>query len=63
MAQTRPSAKSVLEVLPKARLGELGRDFSIAVRPSATKESQIEELVSSGIGGLVRYCATLGATS
>lgn len=60
MAQIRPSAKSVLEVLPKARLSELGRDFSIAVPPSATKESQIEVLVRSGIGAFSEVLRHLG---
>lgn len=39
-----PTTESVLAVLPKSRLVELGRELSIAVPSSATKEQQLDRL-------------------
>lgn len=39
--------KSVLEVLPKARLVELGRHFGVGVNGDATKEAQLDDLLES----------------
>jgi hypothetical protein len=44
---TEPSTRSVLDALPKARLVALGREFGVAVPPSATKARQVATLLSS----------------
>ncbi len=42
-----PTPVSVLTVLPKARLLELGRELAVALPTSATKEQQVERLVKA----------------
>lgn len=42
-----PTPESVLAVLPKSRLVELGRELSIAVPSSATKEQQLDRLAKA----------------
>ncbi len=44
----RPAVHSVLQVLPKGRLVDLGREFAVAVAADATKDAQIERLVEAG---------------
>jgi hypothetical protein len=44
---TEPSTRSVLDARPKARLVALGREFGVAVPPSATKARQVATLLSS----------------
>lgn len=54
---SQPSARSLLELLTKARLVEVGRDFGLSVPLSATKEVQVERMVSSarvGFSDLLR---------
>jgi ERCC4-related helicase len=46
-AVTSPSTRTVLQALPKARLLELGRLFSVIVPPEAPKEAQIAALLES----------------
>jgi hypothetical protein len=48
--QGGPTPSTVLSVLPKGRLVDLGRELAIAVPASATKEQQVERL--SGASGL-----------
>lgn len=47
-AGQQPTSHSVLGVLPKARLVDLGRDYSVAVPADTTKEQQIALLVEAG---------------
>ncbi len=44
MSDEAPSPSSVLAVLSKARLAELGRELSVALPTSATKEQQVDRL-------------------
>jgi hypothetical protein len=44
MAQVSPTPSTVLSVLPKSRLLELGRELTVAVPASATKEQQVDRL-------------------
>lgn len=55
---TVPSSRTVLQVLPKNRLLELGRMFSVVVPPNAAKEDQVEALVAPGS---LRFRDLLGA--
>jgi hypothetical protein len=45
--RTSPSTRTVLQALPKSRLLELGRLFSVIVPPEAPKEAQIDALLES----------------
>ncbi|MGF1467082.1 MAG: DISARM system SNF2-like helicase DrmD [Sandaracinaceae bacterium] len=47
-----PSTKTVLRTLSKTRLVEVGRSVGVAVPPDATKDLQVETLLSTG---LVRF--------
>lgn len=53
-----PSTRTVLQILPKTRLLELGRLFAVAVPASGTKEAQAEALAASGA---VRFRELLGS--
>lgn len=46
---TVPSTRTVLQVLPKARLLELGRVFAIALPPGGSKDEHIETLVARNV--------------
>jgi hypothetical protein len=54
-----PTPNSVLQVVSKARLAELGRDLSVGLPSSGTKEQQVERLIRasnvdlSGLGRLL----------
>jgi hypothetical protein len=54
-----PSPRTVLELLPKARLLELSRDLGVVVRSSANKEEQVSAL-ARGQGGLPGILRALG---
>ncbi len=58
MASVTPSTRTLLAELPKARLLDLARAFSVNVPPTGTKEGQVEALVRSGA---VRFRELLGA--
>ncbi len=47
-----PSSRTVLGVLPKARLVDLGRTLGVSVPPAETKEAQVDLLIGTG---LVRF--------
>ncbi len=57
---TPPSTRSVLGLLPKARLVDLGRDVDLAIPPNATKEEQVELLAESGLVGFASLMQSLG---
>lgn len=59
-ATTTPNTRSVLGLLSKSRLLELGRDVGIAVPTTATKEDQVGALASSGLVGFQWLMRTLG---
>ena len=52
--------KSILQVLPKARLIDLGRDFNVAVPTSATKDKQADALLNTGLVDLPGLLSLLG---
>ena len=58
--RTAPSSRSVLGLLPKSRLLDIGRDIGLAVPPTATKEAQVELLASSGLVGFTSLMQSLG---
>lgn len=53
-----PSSRSVLQVLPKNRIIELGRTFAVAVPANGSKEEQVDALIALGT---VRFRELLGA--
>ena len=58
-----PSSRTVLQTLPKARLLELARTFSIAVAPNDTKDVQIDALLKGAPLGFASFSACLVATN
>ncbi len=56
MAPLKPDLKSLLQVLTKARLVDLRREFDVSIRASSTKAKQIEALARTG---LVQFDAVL----
>ncbi len=54
------SARSVLELLPKARLLELSRELGVVVKSSATKEDQVGVLARKSPGALPAILRALG---
>ena len=55
-----PNARSILALLSKARLVDLGRDVGIAVPPTATKDEQVDVLAASGLCGFQWLMRALG---
>ena len=55
-----PSPRSVLELLPKARLLELSRELGVVVKSSATKEDQVGVLARKSPGALPAILRALG---
>ncbi len=55
-----PSTESLLQILPKARLVELGRSFGVAVPDLAKKEEQIARLVKSDRLAFTQLLSWLG---
>jgi hypothetical protein len=63
-----PTPSSVLSVLAKARLVELGRDLAVALPASATKDQQIERLTRAAAldcpaPATSRWCAIASTSS
>jgi ERCC4-related helicase len=55
-----PTIQSVLGLLPKIRLIELGRGVGLAVPPDATREVQVKMLAESGLLGFRSLMEVLG---
>lgn len=55
-----PTTRSVLGVLPKARLVELGRDVGVTLPPAAAKDEHAESLIKAGLVSFQRLMRTLG---
>jgi hypothetical protein len=49
MAGAQPTIESVLKVLTKDRIAAIGREFRVAVPPTATKDDQLAQLTGSGL--------------
>lgn len=58
-----PSPRTVLELLPKARLLELSRELGVVVKSSATKDDQVGAISRRARGRCRRSCVRSGATS
>lgn len=57
---TAPTTRSVLGVLPKSRLVELGRDVGVTLPPAAAKDEHAESLIKSGLVSFQWLMRTLG---
>lgn len=55
-----PSPRTVLELLPKARLVELSRELGVVVKTSASKEDQVGALARKAPGALPTILRALG---
>ncbi len=60
MPEAQPTTSSVLKVLTKDRIVAIGREFRVAIPPSATKDHQIDTLGSSGQLGFTELLQWLG---
>jgi superfamily II DNA or RNA helicase len=55
-----PSTRSVLQTLSKRRLGDLGRDLGVVLPDAATREGQVDVLISGGVTDLASLVRALG---
>ncbi len=60
IVETTPSTRSVLQTLPKRRLVDLGRDLGIVLTEAATRDAQVDALLSGGASDLESVLRALG---